>query len=76
MRLGAEVDVLFEEGISAGASRVGDVGMSGFDMLVNGISAVGGRTGDGSTGGLTLGVGGHTRGSRGGGFFLTAIATS
>ena len=34
--------MLFEEGIGAGASRVGDVGMRGFDMLVNSISAVGG----------------------------------
>jgi hypothetical protein len=63
--------VLVEEGIRAGVSRVGGVGVSGFDMLVRGISAAGGRTGDG---GSTLGVEGRTRGSRGGGCLLTAIA--
>ena len=49
------------------------IGVSGFDMLLGGISAVGGRTWDGGMGGSTLGVGGRTRGSRGGGCFLTAI---
>jgi len=68
---GAKVDGLAEEGIGAG---VRGVDVSVFDMLVGGISAVGGQTGDGRMGGSTLGVGGRTRGIRGGGCFLTAIA--
>ena len=59
--------MLFEEGIGAGASRVGGVGVSGLDMLVKGIPAVGDELGivvreDGH-------VGGGMRGSRGGCFF-------
>ena len=49
------------------------MGVSGFNMLVGGISTVGGRSGEGGMGGSTLGIGGRTRGSRGGGCFLTAI---